>query len=114
MSESAGTQATKVTRLVERLVARSIPPARSRDTVRFALRVLGSRIEPSAVADEFQVSSRIKKQILKSGKPGSGHRTSGTGYSTALRFDELFRKLCTQGVVRRKWAVLTKTISENV
>ena len=107
------TQASKISKLVERLVARSVPPQRARGMCKFAMRVLGSRIEPSSCKDEFEVSGRIKKRILKAGAPkrGDGDKcgdgeVSGGAYSTALRFDELFRKLCASRTLQQRWAIL--------
>ena len=109
------TEASKIGKLVERLVARSVPPQRARGVCKFAMRVLGSRIEPSSCKDEFEVSARIKKRILKAGAPKRGAgRADGeggqvlasSGYSTALRFDELFRKLCASRTLQQRWAIL--------
>uniref|UniRef100_A0A8C7FA02 MCF.2 cell line derived transforming sequence like n=1 Tax=Oncorhynchus kisutch TaxID=8019 RepID=A0A8C7FA02_ONCKI len=66
----------------------------------YAVRVVGSNYAPTIERDEFLVSEKIKKELLKQRREGD----------VAL-FSELHRKLQTQGVLKHRWSVLYLLLS---
>ncbi|KAL8258670.1 hypothetical protein R6Q59_026623 [Mikania micrantha] len=75
--------------------------------VRYATRILSSRMTPSISADEAAMAYSIKSQLVKQGK-----------LSDALSFADLYSKFASKtgpGSVKNKWAVLylLKVISED-
>lgn len=66
----------------------------------YAVRVIGSNYAPTIERDEFLVSEKIKKELLKQRREGD-----------AAQFSELHRKLQTQGVLRHRWSVLYLLLS---
>lgn len=61
----------------------------------YAVRVIGSNYAPTVERDEFLVSEKIKKELLKQRREGD-----------AAQFSELHRKLQTHGILRHRWSVL--------
>uniref|UniRef100_A0A3P8XIG1 Uncharacterized protein n=1 Tax=Esox lucius TaxID=8010 RepID=A0A3P8XIG1_ESOLU len=66
----------------------------------YAVRVIGSNYAPTIERDEFLVSEKIKKELLKQRREGD-----------AALFSELHRKLQTQGVLKQRWSVLYLLLS---
>uniref|UniRef100_A0AAZ3S6H2 Gamma-tubulin complex component n=1 Tax=Oncorhynchus tshawytscha TaxID=74940 RepID=A0AAZ3S6H2_ONCTS len=66
----------------------------------YAVRVVGSNYAPTIERDEFLVSEKIKKELLKQRREGD-----------AALFSELHRKLQTQGVLKHRWSVLYLLLS---
>ncbi|XP_063067999.1 gamma-tubulin complex component 3 [Engraulis encrasicolus] len=66
----------------------------------YAVRVIGSNYAPTIERDEFLVSEKIKKELMKQRREAD-----------AVRFSELHRKLQTQGVLKQKWSVLYLLLS---
>ncbi|KAM7375067.1 hypothetical protein PAMA_014247 [Pampus argenteus] len=66
----------------------------------YAVRVIGSNYAPSIERDEFLVSEKIKKELLKQRREAD-----------AALFSELHRKLQTQGVLKHRWSVLYLLLS---
>uniref|UniRef100_A0A3P8UTE0 Tubulin gamma complex component 3 n=1 Tax=Cynoglossus semilaevis TaxID=244447 RepID=A0A3P8UTE0_CYNSE len=66
----------------------------------YAVRVVGSNYAPSIERDEFLVSEKIKKELLKQRREAD-----------AALFSELHRKLQTQGVLKHRWSVLYLLLS---
>uniref|UniRef100_A0A3Q4AS03 Uncharacterized protein n=1 Tax=Mola mola TaxID=94237 RepID=A0A3Q4AS03_MOLML len=66
----------------------------------YAVRVIGSNYAPTIERDEFLVSEKIKKELLKQRREAD----------TAL-FSELHRKLQTQSVLKQRWSVLYLLLS---
>uniref|UniRef100_A0A8C6PEN1 Tubulin gamma complex component 3 n=1 Tax=Nothobranchius furzeri TaxID=105023 RepID=A0A8C6PEN1_NOTFU len=66
----------------------------------YAVRVIGSNYAPTIERDEFLVSEKIKKELLKQRREGD-----------AALFSELHRKLQTQGVLKHRWSVLYLLLS---
>jgi gamma-tubulin complex component 3 len=90
---------------MEQLVTKLAPTKDRRRMTRYAMRIVGSRIEPTHVGDEFHVSSLIKKRLVDAESKG-GISRDASGKTAALRYDELFRRLCAAQAVRNTWAVL--------
>ncbi|XP_061841124.1 gamma-tubulin complex component 3 isoform X2 [Nerophis lumbriciformis] len=61
----------------------------------FAVRVIGSNFAPTIERDEFLVTEKIKKELLKQRREAD-----------AALFSELHRKLQTQGVLKHRWSIL--------
>uniref|UniRef100_A0A9J7ZZH6 Tubulin gamma complex component 3 n=1 Tax=Cyprinus carpio carpio TaxID=630221 RepID=A0A9J7ZZH6_CYPCA len=61
----------------------------------YAVRVIGSNYAPTIERDEFLVSEKIKKELLKQRREAD-----------AALFSELHRKLQTQGVLKHRWSIL--------
>lgn len=66
----------------------------------YAVRVIGSNYAPTIERDEFLVSEKIKKELMKQRRDAD-----------AVRFSELHRKLQTQGVLKQKWSILYLLLS---
>uniref|UniRef100_H3DAI7 Tubulin gamma complex component 3 n=1 Tax=Tetraodon nigroviridis TaxID=99883 RepID=H3DAI7_TETNG len=66
----------------------------------YAVRVIGSNYAPTIERDEFLVSEKIKKELLKQRRE-----------SDAALFSELHRKLQTQSVLKHRWSVLYLLLS---
>ncbi|EPS71643.1 hypothetical protein M569_03113 [Genlisea aurea] len=104
-----------VKELVQRLLssnpqnpsASSPLPRDYNQALKFALRILSSRMSPSISSDDFAMAESIKRRLATAGKS-----------SEALTFADLYAKLSLKsgpGSVKNKWAViyLLKTISED-
>lgn len=66
----------------------------------YAVRVIGSNYAPTIERDEFLVSEKIKKELLKQRREPD-----------AALFSELHRKLQTQGVLKNRWSILYLLLS---
>lgn len=66
----------------------------------YAVRVIGSNYAPTIERDEFLVSEKIKKELLKQRREAD-----------AALFSELHRKLQTQCVLKHRWSVLYLLLS---
>ncbi|KAI5090002.1 gamma-tubulin complex component 3 isoform X1 [Silurus meridionalis] len=66
----------------------------------YAVRVIGSNYAPTIERDEFLVSEKIKKELLKQRREAD-----------AAFFSELHRKLQTQGVLKHRWSILYLLLS---
>ncbi|XP_033957275.1 gamma-tubulin complex component 3 [Pseudochaenichthys georgianus] len=66
----------------------------------YAVRVIGSNYAPTIERDEFLVSEKIKKELLKQRREVD-----------AALFSELHRKLQTQSVLKHRWSVLYLLLS---
>lgn len=66
----------------------------------YAVRVIGSNYAPTIERDEFLVSEKIKKELVKQRREAD-----------AALFSELHRKLQTQGVLKHRWSVLYLLLS---
>ncbi|XP_046887211.1 LOW QUALITY PROTEIN: gamma-tubulin complex component 3 [Hypomesus transpacificus] len=66
----------------------------------YAVRVVGSNYAPTIERDEFLVSEKIKKELVKQRREVD-----------AALFSELHRKLQTQGVLKHKWSILYLLLS---
>ncbi|KAM6892640.1 gamma-tubulin complex component 3 [Lycodopsis pacificus] len=66
----------------------------------YAVRVIGSNYAPTIERDEFLVSEKIKKELLKQRREAD-----------AALFSELHRKLQTQSVLKHRWSVLYLMLS---
>ncbi|XP_037552611.1 gamma-tubulin complex component 3 [Nematolebias whitei] len=66
----------------------------------YAVRVIGSNYAPSIERDEFLVSEKIKKELLRQRREAD-----------AASFSELHRKLQTQSVLKHRWSVLYLLLS---
>uniref|UniRef100_A0A8C5HUW3 Gamma-tubulin complex component n=1 Tax=Gouania willdenowi TaxID=441366 RepID=A0A8C5HUW3_GOUWI len=66
----------------------------------YAVRVIGSNYAPTIERDEFLMSEKIKKELLKQKREAE-----------AALFSELHRKLQTQGVLKHRWSVLYLLLS---
>ncbi|XP_061548535.1 gamma-tubulin complex component 3 isoform X2 [Phycodurus eques] len=66
----------------------------------YAVRVIGSNYAPTIERDEFLVTEKIKKELLKQRREAD-----------AALFSELHRKLQTQGVLKHRWSVLYLLLS---
>ncbi|XP_037618322.1 gamma-tubulin complex component 3 [Sebastes umbrosus] len=66
----------------------------------YAVRVIGSNYAPTIERDEFLVSEKIKKELLKQRREAD-----------ASVFSELHRKLQTQSVLKHRWSVLYLLLS---
>ncbi|XP_047432979.1 gamma-tubulin complex component 3 [Mugil cephalus] len=66
----------------------------------YAVRVIGSNYAPTFERDEFLVSEKIKKELLKQRREAD-----------AALFSELHRKLQTQGILKHRWSVLYLLLS---
>ncbi|XP_054864637.1 gamma-tubulin complex component 3 isoform X1 [Amphiprion ocellaris] len=66
----------------------------------YAVRVIGSNYAPTIERDEFLVSEKIKKELLKQRREAD-----------AALFSEMHRKLQTQGVLKHRWSVLYLLLS---
>ncbi|KAM9820268.1 gamma-tubulin complex component 3 [Neosynchiropus ocellatus] len=66
----------------------------------YAVRVIGSNYAPTIERDEFLVSEKIKKELLKQRREAD-----------AALFSELHRKLQTQGILKHRWSVLYLLLS---
>ncbi|KAI8363595.1 Spc98 family-domain-containing protein [Mortierella sp. GBAus27b] len=62
----------------------------------YCLRILGSRLTPSLVADDMHISDLIKKKLM---------RTDATS-AKAVRFSHLYTKLSACSVLTKKWPIL--------
>ncbi|KAK9289800.1 hypothetical protein L1049_007960 [Liquidambar formosana] len=107
----------KVTDLVKELVLRlqsnsepnqnTNPPPDFQKSLRYALRILSSRMSPSIAADSAAMAESIKRHLATQGKS-----------SEALTFADLYSKFASKtgpGSINNKWAVLylLKVISED-
>ncbi|XP_052801228.1 gamma-tubulin complex component 3 homolog isoform X1 [Mya arenaria] len=92
--------------LVKRLCCRvtKLPENEVQPYLQLAYKLLASSSSLPVDNDEFQVSERIRKQLVRRGRE-----------KDAATFAELHRKLQTQGLVKNRWAVLhvLKSISES-
>ncbi|XP_076579888.1 gamma-tubulin complex component 3 [Chaetodon auriga] len=66
----------------------------------YAVRVIGSNYAPTIERDEFLVTEKIKKELLKQRREAD-----------AALFSELHRKLQTQSVLKHRWSVLYLLLS---
>ncbi|XP_056884193.1 gamma-tubulin complex component 3 isoform X1 [Takifugu flavidus] len=66
----------------------------------YAVRVIGSNYAPTIERDEFLVSEKIKKELMKQRREPD-----------AALFSELHRKLQTQSVLKHRWSVLYLLLS---
>ncbi|XP_068447053.1 gamma-tubulin complex component 3 [Clinocottus analis] len=66
----------------------------------YAVRVIGSNYAPTIERDEFLVSEKIKKELLKQRREAD-----------AALFSELHRNLQTQSVLKHRWSVLYLLLS---
>ncbi|XP_013880082.1 gamma-tubulin complex component 3 [Austrofundulus limnaeus] len=66
----------------------------------YAVRVIGSNYAPTIERDEFLVSEKIKKELLRQRREAD-----------AALFSELHRKLQTQSVLKHRWSVLYLLLS---
>ncbi|XP_014825650.1 PREDICTED: gamma-tubulin complex component 3 isoform X2 [Poecilia mexicana] len=66
----------------------------------YAVRVIGSNYAPTIERDEFLVSEKIKKELLRQRREAD-----------AALFSELHRKLQTQAVLKHRWSVLYLLLS---
>ncbi|XP_074520947.1 gamma-tubulin complex component 3 [Halichoeres trimaculatus] len=66
----------------------------------YAVRVIGSNYAPTIERDEFLVSEKIKKELMKQRREAD-----------AALFSELHRKLQTQSVLKHRWSVLYLLLS---
>ncbi|XP_064185940.1 gamma-tubulin complex component 3 isoform X3 [Anguilla rostrata] len=66
----------------------------------YAVRVIGSNYAPTIERDEFLVSEKIQKELLKQRR-----------VADAALFSELHRKLQTQGVLKHRWSILYLLLS---
>lgn len=87
--------------------ASTVTPLQYQQALKYALRILSSRMTPSIAPDEAAMAESIKRQLATQGKS-----------SEALTFTDLYSKFSTKtgpGSVKNKWAVLymLKTISED-
>ncbi|XP_078440905.1 spindle pole body component 98 isoform X2 [Wolffia australiana] len=76
----------------------SHPPADFPRAVRFAMRLLSSRISPSAAPDDFAMAESLKRDLVRLGRP-----------SDALAIADLLSKLSAKpgpGSIRHLWPVL--------
>ncbi|KAF9104577.1 Gamma-tubulin complex component 3 [Mortierella sp. AM989] len=62
----------------------------------YCLRILGSRMAPSLVADDVHISDLIKKKLM---------REDATS-AKAIRFSHLYTKLSARPVLTKKWSIL--------
>ncbi|KAK5827942.1 Spc98 family-domain-containing protein [Linnemannia elongata] len=62
----------------------------------YCLRILGSRLAPSLVADDLHISDLIKKKLVRE-DPSS---------AKAIRFSHLYTKLSSCSVLTKKWSIL--------
>ncbi|KAG9070576.1 Gamma-tubulin complex component 3 [Linnemannia hyalina] len=62
----------------------------------YCLRILGSRLAPSLVADDIHISDLIKKKLVRE-DPSS---------AKAIRFSHLYTKLSSCSVLTKKWSIL--------
>ncbi|KAG0307065.1 Gamma-tubulin complex component 3 [Linnemannia gamsii] len=62
----------------------------------YCLRILGSRLAPSLVADDIHISDLIKKKLIRE-DPSS---------AKAIRFSHLYTKLSSCSVLTKKWSIL--------
>ena len=103
MAAAASHSPSQVVTLLGALVDHLLPTSsdQSRSGMRkYCMRILGSRIAPSGVRADFEVSSKIKRLLAGSRRPGDMD-----GVEAALRYDELFRRLSGQRHIRDKWSV---------
>ncbi|KAH3813588.1 hypothetical protein DPMN_142049 [Dreissena polymorpha] len=63
--------------------------------LQFAYKLLGSHAGIPVEADEFQVSEKIRRKLIRRGRE-----------KDAVTFAELHRKLQSQGLVKNRWAIL--------
>ncbi|XP_074307024.1 gamma-tubulin complex component 3-like [Silene latifolia] len=85
----------------------SIDQNRFNDALRYAIRILSSRLTPSITSDEAAMAESIKRQLFSQGKS-----------SDALSFAELYSKFALKngsGSINNKWAVLylLRVVSED-
>lgn len=85
----------------------SIDPNHFNQALRYAIRILSSRMTPSIAADEAAMAESIKRQLVTQGKS-----------SEALTFADLYSKFASKtgpGSINNKWAVLylLRVISED-
>ncbi|XP_060922876.1 gamma-tubulin complex component 3 [Limanda limanda] len=66
----------------------------------YAVRVIGSNYAPTIERDEFLVTEKIKKEMLRQRREAD-----------AALFSELHRKLQTQGILKHRWSVLYLLLS---
>ncbi|KAF6165520.1 hypothetical protein GIB67_015843 [Kingdonia uniflora] len=98
--------------LVKELVLRLLPPhsntkSNSNQSLKYAMRILSSRMTPSISIDDSAIAESIKRQLVNEGKS-----------SDALNFADLFTKFSSKsgpGSIKNKWAViyLLKVVSED-
>ncbi|KAK3848672.1 MAG: Spc98 family-domain-containing protein [Linnemannia gamsii] len=70
--------------------------ARIKASREYSLRILGSRMAPSLVADDIHISDLIKKKLVRE-DPSS---------AKAIRFSHLYSKLSSCSVLTKKWSIL--------
>ncbi|KAF9207903.1 Gamma-tubulin complex component 3 [Haplosporangium sp. Z 27] len=70
--------------------------ARIKVAQEYCLRILGSRMTPSLVADDVHISDLIKKKLLREDSTSA----------KAIRFSHLYTKLSARSVLRKKWSIL--------
>ncbi|KAJ4970248.1 hypothetical protein NE237_003347 [Protea cynaroides] len=101
----------RVLDLVKQLVLRLLSPNRNDldidKALKYAIRILGSRMTPSISIDEAAMAESIKRHLVNQGKS-----------SDALTFADLYTKFSSKsgpGSIHNKWAVLylLKVISED-
>ncbi|KAG2456430.1 gamma-tubulin complex component 3 [Polypterus senegalus] len=66
----------------------------------YAVRVIGSNYAPTIERDEFLVSEKIKKELVRQRREAD-----------AALFSELHRKLQSQGVLKNRWSILYLLLS---
>ncbi|KAJ6819482.1 gamma-tubulin complex component 3 [Iris pallida] len=85
--------------LVRDLVLRLLPPSPSASSsaaaLRYAHRLLSSRMSPSVAADESAMAESIKRELALAGR-----------HADALSFADLHSKLSLRSSVRNRWALL--------
>ena len=89
-----------VLQLLRQLIQRMVPGGaessrKQQQLLQYCVRVLGSRITPSVVGDEFHLIELVKKRLIK-----ENHTTS------ALAFTELYRRLSGQPALHRRWSIM--------
>ncbi|KAF9360428.1 Gamma-tubulin complex component 3 [Mortierella sp. AD094] len=70
--------------------------ARIKVAQEYCLRILGSRMAPSLVADDVHISDLIKKKLMREDSTSA----------KAIRFSHLYTKLSARPVLTKKWSVL--------
>ena len=89
-----------VLQLLRQLIQRIVPGGaessrKQQQLLQYCIRVLGSRISPAVVGDEFHLIELVKKRLIK-----ENHTSS------ALGFTELYRRLSNQPALHRRWSIL--------
>ncbi|OVA20718.1 Spc97/Spc98 [Macleaya cordata] len=96
-----------VLRLLPNTTEQSSPSIESEKALKYAMRILGSRMTPSISIDEAAMAESIKRHLVNEGKS-----------SDALTFADLYTKFSSKsgpGSIQNKWSVLylLKVISED-